>query len=87
MVTQGQDVLSKIRKRDSALIVYSAPLLRKVRTVANARKQTTRQLTPAEVTELGAIHLSAAGGAGWFMHNGRQLAIETREGVTKLFRL
>ncbi len=55
------DILSKIRKRDRALIVYSAPLLRKVRTVANARKQTTRALTPTESAELGEIHLSAAG--------------------------
>jgi len=80
------DILGKIRKRDSALIVYSAPLLRKVRTVANARKQTTRALTASEVAELGEIHPSAAG-SGWFMHNGRQICAEVTGGVTKIFRI
>lgn len=74
------------KKFDTALIVYSAPLLKKIRCVAKSGK-VRRILTPEEHKELGEIHgIHEAG--GWFMHKGSQLAVAVRDNKqVVLFRL
>lgn len=61
---------------DTALIVYSAPLLAKIRAVSRSGK-VRRLLTREERAELESIHGFST--AGYFMHNGRQLCLSIRD--------